>query len=295
MKTRPFGETDTDLPILSLGCQRLVDEEGCSEEQAVAILNTALDRGIRLFDTAWIYSHGQSEQRVGLVAKHRRREMWIATKVWDTTRDGARQQLEDSLTRLQTDHVDEWRLHNVWDMARLDAMMAPGGALEAAVQAREEGLVRFISISGHTDPQVQIEALRRFPFDTALVAVSVLDHFIYSFAEEFLPVAQQRGVGVVGMKVIALGKLASVADRALRYALALPLTTIIVGCSTMEQLEADLQVAETFTPMTGPERLQLFREVIDLVSPETLPWKAPDWGRPTEWKSRNEPAGFLKW
>ncbi len=295
MKTRPFGETDTDLPILSLGCQRLVDEEGCSEEQAVAILNTALDRGIRYFDTAWIYSHGQSEQRVGLVAKHRRREMWIATKVWDTTRDGARQQLEDSLTRLQTDHVDEWRLHNVWDMARLDAMMAPGGALEAAVQAREEGLVRFISISGHTDPQVQIEALRRFPFDTALVAVSVLDHFIYSFAEEFLPVAQQRGVGVVGMKVIALGKLASVADRALRYALALPLTTIIVGCSTMEQLEADLQVAETFTPMTGPERLQLFREVIDLVSPETLPWKAPDWGRPTEWKSRNEPAGFLKW
>jgi hypothetical protein len=293
METRPFGNTGALLPILSLGCQRLVDEEGCSEEQAVAILNTALARGIRYFDTAWIYSRGQSEQRVGLVAKHRRQEMWIATKVWDTTGDGARRQLDESLRRLQTDHVDEWRLHNVWDMARLDAMMAPGGTLEAALQARDEGLVRFISISGHTDPQVQVEALRRFPFDTALVAVSVLDHFIYSFAEEFLPVAQQRGVGVVGMKVMALGKLASIADRALRYALALPLTTVIVGCSTMEQLEADLRVAEGFTPMTGPERLDLFRDVINLVSPQVLPWKAPDWGHPTEWKPRREPSGLL--
>jgi aryl-alcohol dehydrogenase-like predicted oxidoreductase len=295
METRPFGKTSEHLPILSLGCQRLVDEEGCSEEQAVAILNTALDRGIRYFDTAWIYSQGQSEKRVGLVAKHRRKEMWIATKVWDTTRDGARRQLEDSLQRLQTDHVDEWRLHNVWDMARLDAMMGPGGALETAIQAREEGLVRFLSVSGHSDPQVQVEALRRFAFDTALVAVSVLDHFIYSFAEEFLPVAQQRDVGVVGMKVIALGKLAPVADRALRYALALPLTTIIVGCSTMQQLEADLEVAEGFTPLTGPERLGLFREVINLALPEMMPWKASDWGRPTQWKPREEPAGFQDW
>ena len=105
---------------------------------------------------------------------------------------GARRQLEESLARLQTDHVNEWRLHNVWGFDRLDQMTGKGGALEAAVQAREEGLVRNISISGHTDPQVQIEALRRFPFDTVLVAVSVLDHFIYSFAEEFLPIAAQK-------------------------------------------------------------------------------------------------------
>jgi aryl-alcohol dehydrogenase-like predicted oxidoreductase len=93
---------------------------GCSEDQALAILNTAVDRGIRLFDTAWVYSHGQSEQRVGMVAKHRRNEMWIVTKTVETTRDGARRQLEESLTRLQTSHVDEWRLHNVWGLERLD-------------------------------------------------------------------------------------------------------------------------------------------------------------------------------
>ncbi len=219
METRTFGKTGESFPILSFGAQRIVDEEGCNEDQALEILNTALDRGIRYFDTAWIYSQGQSEERVGLVARHRRAEMWIATKTWDVTRDGARRQLEDSLTRLQTNHVNEWRLHNVWDFERLDQMTGKGGALEAAIQAREEGLVRFISISGHTDPQVQIEALRRFAFDTTLVAVSVLDHFIYSFAEEFLPVAAQKGVGVVGMKIFGYKKLAQVADRALRYAL----------------------------------------------------------------------------
>jgi aryl-alcohol dehydrogenase-like predicted oxidoreductase len=294
MEQRPFGKTGMSLPILSLGCQRLVDEEGCSEDQAVEILQTALARGIRYFDTAWIYSQGESEHRVGLVAKDRRSEMWIATKTWDVTRDGARRQLEESLRRLQTDHVDEWRLHNVWGFDRLDAMTGPGGALEAAVRAREEGLVRFISISGHTDPQVQIEALRRFPFDTTLVAVSVLDHFIYSFAEEFLPYAQRRNVGVVGMKVFAYKGLAHVADRALRYSLGLPLTTVIAGCSTLAQLEADLAVAEGFTPLSGPERLAFFREVLPLVRPESMPWKATDWGNPHEWKPRREPSGLTE-
>jgi aryl-alcohol dehydrogenase-like predicted oxidoreductase len=295
VETRPFGQTGASLPILSFGAQRVVDEEGCNQDQALEILNTALDRGIRYFDTAWAYSQGQSEERVGMVARHRRDEMWIATKTVHTQRDGARGQLEESLKRLQTDHVDEWRLHNVYSFDRLDAMTAKGGALEAAIQARDEGLVRFISISGHTDPQIQIEALRRFPFDTVLVAASVLDHFVYSFAEEFLPVAAQRNVGVVGMKIFGYKRLAHVADRALRYALALPLTTVIAGCSTMAELEADLAVAESFQPMTGPERLAFFREMLPLVEPQNMPWKASDWGNPTEWKPRDERAGFEIW
>ena len=295
METRPLGKTGESFPILSFGAQRIVDDEGCNQDQALEILNTALDRGIRYFDTAWAYSAGQSEERVGMMAKHRRAEMWIATKTTDTTRDGARCQLEESLTRLQTDHVDEWRLHNVWGFERLDPMTGKGGALEAMVQAREEGLVRFISLSGHTNPQVQLEALRRFPFDTTLVAVSVLDHFIYSFAEEFLPVAAQKGVGVIGMKIFGYKKLAHVADRALRYAMALPLTTVLAGCSTMAELEADLAVAESFTPMTGPERLDFFREMLPLVQPENMPWKAAEWGNPVEWKAREEPSGPAIW
>lgn len=295
METRPLGKTGESFPILSLGCQRIVDEEGCNEEQAIAILTTALERGIRYFDTAWVYSQGQSEERVGMVAKERRDEMWIATKTTATSSDEARRQLEESLTRLQTDHVNEWRLHNVWGFELLDEMTGKGGALEAMIKAREEGLVQNLSLSGHTDPQIQIEALRRFPFDTVLVAVSVLDHFVYSFAEELLPVAARKSVGVIGMKVFGYKKLAHFADRALRYALALPLTTVIAGCSTMEELEADLAVAEDFVPMTGPERLEFFREVLPMVQPENQPWKAVDWGDPTGWKPRKEPSGLAIW
>jgi hypothetical protein len=286
METRPLGKTGVSMPILSLGCQRLVDEEGCSEAQAVDILNTAIDRGIRYFDTAWVYSAGQSEERVGLVAKERRDEMWIATKVRDATAEGAKRQLEDSLRRLQTDHLDEWRMHNVMTFERLDEMMGPGGALETMIAAKEQGVVRHISISGHTDPQIQIEALRRYDFSTVLCAVSVLDHFIYSFAEEFLPVAREKNVGVIGMKIFAYNRLGHVADKALRYALGLPLTTVIVGCSKLSELEDDLAVAESFAPMSGPERLAFFEEMMPMVKPENMPWKADDWGHPTDWAPR---------
>lgn len=286
METRPFGKTGKSFPILSFGGQRIVDEHHCTEDQAVEIVNTALDRGIRYFDTAWIYSDGQAETRLGKVVKHRRPEMWIATKTWDTSRDGARRQLETSLARLQTDHVDEWRLHNVWDYSRLDAMTGKGGALEAAVQAREEGLVRHISISSHTDPQILVEALERFPFDSALVALSALDHFILSFAEEFLPVANAQGVATIGMKVMGLGSLTHEAERSLRYAFSLPVSTVIVGMETMAQLEQNLAIAESFTPMTDPERLAFFKDIIPLVQPDKMCWKATDWDHPTEWIPR---------
>ncbi len=287
MQTRPFGKTGQSFPILSFGGQRIVDEHNCTEEEAIQIVHTAIDRGIRYFDTAWIYSNGQAETRMGKVVKDRRDEMWIATKTWDTTRDGARRQLEESLTRLQTDHVNEWRLHNVWDYARLDAFTGKGGALEAAIQAREEGLVRHISISCHTDPQILVEALDRFPFDSALIAASALDHFVLSFAEEFLPIANAKGIATVGMKVMGFGSLTHEAERALRYALGLPLSTVIVGMESMAQLEQNLAAAESFTPMSDAERLTFFQDIIHLVRPDQMQWKATDWSSPTEWVPRD--------
>jgi predicted aldo/keto reductase-like oxidoreductase len=286
METRPFGKTGEGFPILSFGAQRIVDEHDCTEEEAIEIVNTAIDRGIRYFDVAWIYSGGQAETRLGKVVKHRRAEMWLATKTWDTTKDGARRQLEESLTRLQTDRVEEWRLHNVWDYARLDAFTTKGGALEAAIQARDEGMVRHISISCHTDPQILVEALNRFPFDSALIAASALDHFILSFAEEFLPVADAKGVATIGMKVLGLGSLTHEVERSLRYAFGLPLSTVIVGMESMAQLEQNLAIAEGFSPMTDEERLAFFKDIVPLVKPENLRWKATDWENPTEWVPR---------
>jgi aryl-alcohol dehydrogenase-like predicted oxidoreductase len=288
MQTRPFGRTGKSFPILSFGGQRIVDEHNCTQEDAVRILNRALDGGIRYFDTAWAYSNGQAEQRLGLVAKERRSEMWIATKTTDTSRDGALRQLEQSLQRLQTDHVDEWRLHNAYSFERLDQFTAQNGALQAAIEARDQGMVRYISISGHTDPQIQIQALNRFPFDSVLVAASALDHFIFSFAEEFLPVANARGVATIAMKVLGFGSLVHDVERALRYAFALPVSTVIVGMETMAQLEQNLAIAESFVPMSDEERLDFFKEIMPLVKPKNMPWKASDWDEPLAWKERRQ-------
>jgi len=155
------------------------------------------------------------------------------------------------------------------------------------VQAREEGLVRYISISGHTDPQILLEALNRFPFDSALIALSALDHFILSFAEEFLPTANAKGVATIGMKLLGLGSLTHEVERALRYAFSLPVNTVIVGMETMAQLEQNLSIAESFTPMTDEERLTLFKDILPLVRPDKMPWKATDWNNPTEWVPRD--------
>lgn len=137
--------------------------------------------------------------------------------------------------------------------------------------------------------------MRRFPFDSVLCAFSLLDHFIYSFAGEFLPVANAQGVAVVGMKVMALGKLAHIYDEALRYTFSLPIATAVVGMESMEQLEKNLAVAEAYKPfgmppqdkpLTGADRLELFRALLPLVTPGNVPWKAADWDNPAEWKPR---------
>ena len=286
METRLFGRTGERFSILSFGAQRIVDAHQCSEEEAIRMVNYALDHGIHYFDTARVYSDGQSEERVGKVAKHRRQEMWIATKTRGRTRAEALVHLEESLVALQTDHVDEWRMHNIWNMEELDKLTAPGGALEAAVLAREQGKIRYISMSGHRNPQVQVEALRRFPFDSMLVALSALDHFILSFAEEFLPVANAQGIAVIGMKVMALAKLGPYYERALRYTLGLPISTTIVGMESMDQLKRNLAVAEGFTPLGDEEKLAFYKDIVHLATPDVMRWKTTDYFNPVEWEKR---------
>ncbi|GGI44569.1 oxidoreductase [Paenibacillus marchantiophytorum] len=279
MEKRLFGSTGQQFPILSFGAQRIVDEHNCTEEEAIHIVNRAIDEGITYFDTAPSYSDGQSEERLGkaLALQNRRDEVWIATKTHDRTRDGSLKLLEASLKRLQTDHVDEWRLHNIMTMDELDKCFAKGGALEALLEAKEQGLIKHISISGHTNPLVQLEAIERYAFDSALVALSAADHLVYSFAQEFLPKAIEKGVAIIGMKVMALGKLAPWYEKALQYTFSLPISTAIVGMESMAQLEQNLAIAKSFTPMTELEQLAFLKEIMHLATPDVLRWKSTDW------------------
>lgn len=277
MQTRSFGRDPHQVSLLGFGAQRIVDEHDCTEEQAIAIIWRAVEAGVNYFDTAPTYSAGQSETRVGLGLAGLRDRVWIATKTGGRTRDLALKDLEGSLKRLQTDYVDEWRMHNIMQPHDLEAIFAKGGALEAMLEALEQGLIRKISISGHTDPRLLAEAIRRFPFDSALVALSALDHFIYSFAHDFVPQAVEKGVAVIGMKVMGLGKLAPWTEQALRYTWSLPVSTAILGVSRMDELEADLAAANAFVPMTDIERVELFQQIMPLVRPDVLRWKAREW------------------
>ncbi|MEC0266443.1 aldo/keto reductase [Paenibacillus anseongense] len=279
MEKRIFGRTGQQFPLLSFGAQRIVDEHNCTEDEAIAIVNRAIDEGITYFDTAPSYSKGQSEERLGkaLALHGRRNDVWIATKTNDRTRDGSLKLLEESLKRLQTDHVEEWRLHNIMTMEELDKCFAKGGALEALIEAKDQGLIKHISISGHTNPRVQLEAIDRYPFDSALVALSAADHLVYSFAHEFLPKANEKGIAVIGMKVMALGKLAPWYEKALQYTFSLPISTAIVGMESMEQLEQNLSIAKSFKPMTDLEQLSFLKEIMHLANPDVLRWKSTDW------------------
>jgi len=285
MEERSFGKTGLKFPILSFGAQHICESDGCSEQEALKLVNYAIDHGVRYFDTAHWYSGGESEERLGEVAKHRRKEMWIATKTLDRTRKGSRKQLEISLKRLQTDYVDEWRMHYVSTFQDLDEITSHGGALETAVKAKEEGIVRYISMSNHEDPQVQVKALDLFPFDSMLFPVSVLDHFILSFVEELLPFAKAKGIAMVGMKALALGRLVHVYDRALRFAFSQALDTVVVGATSLEHLKKNLAVANSYRPLSDTEKLELYQEVLPLVTPENVPWKAQSWGS-SQWLSR---------
>ncbi|MDQ1910578.1 aldo/keto reductase [Paenibacillus sp. GD4] len=289
MQTRQFGTTGLRFPILSFGAQRIVDAHGCSEEEAIRIVHRAIDEGITYFDTAPSYSKGQSEERLGkaLSQDGRRNRIHLATKTHDRTRDGSWRLLEESLKRLQTDHVDEWRLHNVASMEELDRCFAKDGAMQAMREAKEQGLVKLASISGHTNPDVQITALQRYPFDSALVALSVVDAFLYSFEHEFLPVAAEQGTAVIGMKVLGLGKLATWYEQALRYTWSLPISTAIIGMETMEQLERNLEAARSFQPLTEIERALLWKETAPLIDPGVMKWKAAAW-ESNEWYIRQK-------
>jgi hypothetical protein len=261
MPERPLGRTGHMVRLYSLGAQAAI-EQADKHDVAIAIINRAIDLGVNYIDTAARYGRGISQTYIGEAMKTRRREVFLASKTHDRTRDGSLQILDESLKLLQTDHLDLWQLHNVRTDEEVEQILGKGGAIEAMLKARDEKMVRFLGITGHYDPDVLARALERFPFDTILMAVNLADRHRLSFIDRLLPVANRKGMGVIGMKIPARGRMfkeggiTSMKD-AMHYVLSQPVSTVIIGCDTVEQLEENVRLAVTFKPMTSAEMARL--------------------------------------
>lgn len=277
MPTRNLGRTGHRVGIFSLGGQAAL-ERGHNEAVAVPLVERALDLGVNYIDTSSIYGGPDrwSEQYIGQVMKRRRSEAFLASKTKERTRDGSLRMLEKSLQLLQTDHLDLWQLHDIGTVEEVDKVFGPGGAMEALAQAREQKTVRHLGVTGHYRPDALMEALKRHPFDTILMALNAADKHHYSFMDQLLPMAVEKQMGIIGMKVPARGRLLSTwtppplqqqqrswegvvisngpgtldMREAMYYALTLPVSTVIIGCDSIEQLEHNVQLAREFTPLS---------------------------------------------
>lgn len=278
MPVRNLGRTGVSVGIFSLGGQAAVEQPN-HVAVAVPIIERALDLGVNYIDTSARYGGDEarwSERYIGEVMKRRRSEAILASKTHDRTRDESLRLLERSLRLLNTDHLDLWQIHNLSKMEEVDRIFAKDGAMEALISAREKGLVRFLGVTGHADPDVLIEAIRRFPFDTVLMAVNAADRYRLPFAEKLLPLAVEKEMGIIGMKVPARGRLLSTwrppakGDRhganvpgtlsmrdAMRYVLSLPVSTVIVGCDSVAQLEENVSIAREFRPLSAAQMAAL--------------------------------------
>jgi len=247
-----LGRTGHRVTLFALGGEGILRTHGRAAE-AADVIHRALDQGVNYCDTAPAYAG--SMDYYGAALGERRREIFLASKTHDRTRDGSLRLLDDSLKRLRTDHLDLWQLHDLRTNDDLDRIFGKGGAIEALVEARDEGRVRFLGITGHHDPEILMEAMRRFDFDTVLVALNAADVHRLAFIEKLLPEAARRGLGVIGMKVCAQGALLAQSNLtmqdAMNYVLSLPgVSTIVIGCQTTDQVDENARIARGFVSLS---------------------------------------------
>jgi len=249
---RLLGKTGDVVSILGLGGEGLLRNYGRGEE-AASLIHRAIDLGVTYFESARAYAG--SESYYGMALGERRREIFLASKSHERTLDGALGHLEATLKNMKTDFLDLWMVHDVRTMGDIDQIFGPQGAIKAFESARRNKLIKWIGISGHRNPTILSRAIDLFPFDTVLIPVNPAEPHYWSFAQEVLPKAQAKGMGILGMKSLSRGVSIKIfgpdsSQDFLRFALTQPVSSIVVGCDTIEQLEMNAKVAQTFRPMT---------------------------------------------
>ena len=262
--TRPFGTTGEEVSLLGLGGAHIGNK--LPEKDSIRLMHMAFDAGVTFLDNAWEYNAGISEFRMGNAIKEwgRRDELFLMTKdcAHDRKAPHSMVKLEQSLRRLQVDVLDLWQIHEVVWEDDPDWIFAPGGSAEAMLKAKEEGKVRYIGFTGHKHPDIHRRMLSQgFPWDSVQMPLNALDAHYASFEQEILPLCQEQGIAVIGMKSFAAGNIFDNTDvtpaEALRYAMSLPVATVVSGIDSFDVLEQNLAIARGFTPMTDAERTDL--------------------------------------
>lgn len=256
---RPLGRTGIKVSVLALGGAHL--GRAPSEQEAIHIVQEAVDAGITFLDNAWEYHDGRSEELMGQALVGRRQKAFLMTKVCTHGRDGkvAMQQLEQSLRRLRTDYLDLWQIHEVIYEDDPDRHFAPGGAADALLEAKRQGKVRFLGFTGHKDPKIHLKMLEYgFPFDACQLPLNVFDGTFRSFEREVLPELTRRGIAPLAMKTVSgngepIKQGVVTVEEALRYVLTLPVATIVSGIDSRAVLQQNLAIVRRFTPMTARE------------------------------------------
>jgi aryl-alcohol dehydrogenase-like predicted oxidoreductase len=259
MPERILGKTGISLPIFGLGGagQTPLSHRGKTQE-AIALVEKALSLGVRYYDTA--ASYGPSEENFGQILPAYREQIYLNSKTAARDRDGAWRELERSLSRLNTDYLDSWQLHHVSFHEELEQILGKNGAIKAFEEAKEQKLVKYLGITGHHEPDVIAAGLERYPFDNTLISLNAADiHHPRPFSTTVLPVAQEKNVGVIAMKVPAYGRLFQPGilegmHQAMGYTLSLPgVHCCIIAAENPEQLEANIKVAQAFQPLNQTE------------------------------------------
>jgi uncharacterized protein len=260
--TRILGQTGEKVSIVGIGGYHL-GRPGVDEEESIRIVRTGLDQGINFLDNCWDYNGGESELRMGKALRDGyRQKAFLMTKIDGRDRATAEKQINDSLQRLQTNHVDLLQFHEVIRDNDPDRIFAAGGALEAALEARKAGKVRYIGFTGHKSPDIHLKMLatasaHQFTFDAVQMPLNVMDHHFNSFEAKVLPVLQKQNIGVLGMKSMGdpfiLRSKTVTAVECLHYAMNLPTSVVITGCDSLKILQQALDAARSFQPMGKPE------------------------------------------
>ena len=253
---RPFGSTGETVSALGMGGYHL-GEIG-TERDAISLVHQAIDAGIAFMDNAWEYHDGESELRMGkALANGWRQKVFLMSKVCTHGRDAkvAMRQLEESLRRLRTDHLDLWQVHEVVYVGDPERHFMKGGVIEALDRAKQKGLVRFVGFTGHKDPAIHLQMLAHgYPFDSVQMPLNCFDATFRSFEQQVLPEVRRQGIAAIGMKTFggegdAVRKRAVSASDALRYSMSLPVAVTVTGIDSPKVLRQNLAVARGFRPM----------------------------------------------